>query len=189
MLKKTMVALVIAGSVGTAYAATTLEGPKVVFDATYTSISPAGTSTVRMISDGKGHMRTETSTNGQKFISIMDYPKKESVTLMEAQKMAMKMTLKASTDVHDETSAKQANAKSLGNKVVNGHPSHGWQYTTAGGTTETWTGDDIKYLVKSETKTPQGKVTMDLKSFSNKLPSGDLFSIPAGYKIMAMPGQ
>lgn len=188
MFKKTLAAIALATSVGAACAAD-IEGPKVAFDATYTTTGPTGPSTVRMISDGKGHMRTETSSNGQKFVSIMDYPKKEAITLMEAQKMAMKTTLKATNDVHDEATAKKMNAKSLGSKVVNGHPSHGWQYTSASGTVETWTGDDIKYLTRSETTTPHGKVTMDLKSYSSSAPSGDLYSIPAGYKLMSVPGQ
>lgn len=191
MIKKALVlACVAIGTVSVAFAQQAYEGPKVAFDATYTSAGPAGASTVRMISDGKGHMRTETSTNGQKMVSIMDYPGKQVVTLIEAQKMAMKSPLKTSgADVHDADTAKKMKAKSLGTKVVNGHPSHGWQYTHEGATVEVWTGDDINYMTKQETTTPQGKFTMDLKSYSATAPSPDVFKIPSGYKMMALPGQ
>jgi hypothetical protein len=194
MIKKVMVlaCVAVAGTMGAAGAADQAwEGPKVAFDATYTSTGPAGPSTVRMISDGKGHMRTESSANGQKFVSIMDYPGKQTITLMEAQKMAMKMPLKTTgQDVHDNETAKKMNAKSLGKKVVNGHPSSGWKYQVDGGATvEVWTGDDINYMTKQETITPQGKMTMDLKSWSSAAPGPDAFKIPPGYKMMAMPGQ
>jgi hypothetical protein len=190
MVKTFIACIALTASVGAAYAAAELEGPKMVFDATYTTTGPTGSSTVRMISDGKGHMRTESSAGGQKFVSIMDYPAKEAITLIEATHMAMKSKLKAAgPDVHDADTAKKAGAKPLGAKVVNGHPSHGWETTTASGKSETWTGDDIHYLVKSETTTPQGKMTMELKSFSNAAPSADAFKVPAGYKEMVIPGQ
>jgi hypothetical protein len=170
-------------------AAIAQEGPKQAFDATYVTAGPAGSSTVRMVSDGKGHMRTETITMGQKMVSILDYPGKVAITLIEAQKMAMKTPLKPGTDVHDTESAKKANAKSLGARVVNGHPSHGWEYQIpGGGISEVWTGDDINYLVKSITNTPQGKMTMELKEFKKSAPGPEAFQIPAGYKMMAMPG-
>jgi hypothetical protein len=189
MLKKLAACIAIAGSVGAVYA-DELEGPKVAFDATYTASGPNGTSTMRMISDGKGHMRTETTTAGQKFVSIMDYPAKQAITLIESTKMAMKTALKANgPEVHDPETAKKANAKPLGVKVINGHPAHGWEYTSASGKVQTWTGDDIKYLVKSETTTPQGKMTMDLQKFSSAAPTADQFTVPAGYKLMSIPGQ
>jgi hypothetical protein len=56
MIKKVMVlaCVAVAGTMGAAGAADQAwEGPKVAFDATYTSTGPAGPSTVRMISDGK----------------------------------------------------------------------------------------------------------------------------------------
>lgn len=179
----------LALALGSSATGLAMEGPKTSFDATYTTSGTAGGSTLRMVSDGKGHMRTETSTSGQKFITIMDYPAKTAVTLIEAQKMAMKSTLKDSPDVHDIESAKKMNAKSLGAKVVAGHPCHGWEYPIQGGKCQVWTGDDINYLVKSETTTAQGTTGMDLKSFTKASPGPDQFAVPAGYKMMVMPAQ
>jgi len=180
-------ALVIAvGSSATAFG---MDYAKVSFDAAYVTSGPSGGSKLRMLSDGKGHMRTETSTNGQTYVTIMDYPANQATTLMAAQKMAMKVTLKDSPEVHDAASAKKNNAKSLGSKVVNGHPCHGWEYVIPGGKSQVWIGDDINYLVKSETTTAQGKMGMDLKSFAKATPGADQFAVPASYKLMTMPAQ
>src|SRR5579883_3171687 len=74
-----------------------LDYPKQVFDAVYISQdAKSGSHTMRMISDGKGHMRMETNANGMKSASIMDYPNKVCTTLMETQKMAVKMPISAS---------------------------------------------------------------------------------------------
>lgn len=165
------------------------EGPKTSFEATYTSIGPAGPSTVRIISDGHGHTRTETTTNGSKYVSINDFNSKSCVTLIDQQKMAMKTPLKSAQDVHDAETARKCKARSIGTKVINGHPCHGWECTADGGKIEVWTGDDINYMVKSESSTAQGKVTMDLKSWSpNPTIREDHFKVPAGYRIMDVPG-
>jgi hypothetical protein len=166
-----------------------LEYPKQAYDATYASSGPMGSSTMRMSSDGKGHMRTESNAGGQKVVSISDYPNKMAYSIIESQKMVMKVPLKAGPQVHDAESAKKANAKDLGIKVVNGHPSHGWEYTTDGGKVQTWVGEDTHCLVKSETTTAQGKMTMDLKTYNGTKPADDLFKVPTtGYKTMQVPG-
>lgn len=166
-----------------------LDYPKQVFDAVYTSQDPkTGSHTMRMISDGKGHMRMETNANGMKSASIMDYPNKVCTTLMETQKMAVKMPLSTSKgQITDEASAKKENAKSLGQKTIDGHPCHGYEHSEANSTSRVWIGDDIHYMVRSEAVTPNGTMVMDLKSWSTAAPSADLFVVPAGYKEMKMP--
>ncbi len=160
--------------------------PTKTFDAVYQMSGPQGNHTMRMVSDGKGHMRSETSANGQKFITITDYPAHVAITLMEAQKMAIKTPLKSTTDepVTDEASARKHNARSLGSKVVLGHPCKGWQYTAPEGQSEVWVGDDIGYLVRSTNTSSAGTMTMDLKTFSGGAPSQDLFAVPPGYHYM-----
>lgn len=172
-------------------AAALADYPKKVFDATYDLVNPStGAATMRMASDGKGHMRTETTTKGSKFISIADYPKLESLTILEAQKMAMRSKLSNDSYQGSEPEdMKKRNAKDLGSKVVAGHPCHGWEYTTKQGatssTTETWIGNDIGCLVQSTTTLPQGKSVMTLKTYSAKAPDIIFFSMtpPAGYKV------
>ena len=49
--------------------------------------------------------------------------------------------------VADEASVKQLGGKSLGSKTINGHPCHGFEYTTGGVKTQTWIGDDCRIVV------------------------------------------
>lgn len=166
-----------------------IDYPKQVFDATYeTKDTKIGNHSMRMVCDGKGHMRVESEAGGQKTVSIMDYPNKVCTTLIEAQHMAMRMPLTApQKQITDEASAKREGAKSLGAKVVNGHPCHGYESSQSGGTSRVWIGDDTRYLVRSETITPNGTIAMDLKAWSTAQPSADMFVVPAGYKEMKLP--
>lgn len=190
---KRVLALGAAASVISALCVSTAhaqEFPKMVFDATYKAAGPAGDTAMRTISDGKGHLRQETSTHGMKIVSIVDYPAKTSYTIMEAQKLVYKTPLSTQTppDVHDDASAKKVGAKSLGAKVVAGHPCHGWEYKTSQGTSTVWRGDDTQYLVKSETVTPNGTMTMELTSWNTKAPAADAFKVPDGYTVSSLPG-
>jgi hypothetical protein len=163
--------------------------PKQVFDATYAMKGPQGTSVMRMASDGAGRMLTATKTNGAAMTSIIDYTKMTSTTLIEQGKMAMVNKLPAAQKyMGDADSIKKNGGKDLGTKVVAGHPCHGWEYTNGGAKSETWIGDDIKAMVQSTTNTPQGKTVMTLTEFKKEAPPANLFKIPPGYKMMAMPG-
>ncbi len=163
--------------------------PAEIFDATYKYINPGlGDSSMRMISDGKGHMRHEMTANGSKNVAILDYPAQTMITIMDAQHLAMKMPMKTnSTKITDEASAKRANAKSLGAKVMDGHPCHGYETKDGDTVSQVWIGDDIHYMVHSEVNTPSGKIVMALKSWSNAAPTASLFQIPTGCKVMDMP--
>ncbi|HEY9716047.1 MAG TPA: DUF4412 domain-containing protein [Trichormus sp.] len=187
MTKKALL-LALAGIATTCQAFAMSDYPK-AYDATYEMTAPgSGVTKTHQMSDGKGHMRIESEARGMKTISIYDYPNNVMYTIMEAQKMYMKMPLKQQGAITDETSAKKANAKSLGAKTIDGHPCHGWESKTGAITSDCWIGDDIHNLVLSETTAPTGKVMMALKSYSAKAPGGDLAAIPPNYKEMKMPG-
>lgn len=151
-------------------------------------------STSHQMSDGKGHVRTEVTSSGSNSVNILDSPNKVTIVLMPAQKKYMKVAYKEQAGaITDEASAKRAKAKLLGTKVISGHPCHGYEATTKSGDKDvvstTWIGDDIKNLVKSETNTPNGKVTMELKSYKPNTASAEkLLEIPAGYTELKMPG-
>jgi len=164
--------------------------PTKAYDATYEMTAAGRTTSTRMINDGHGHQRHESSTPQGKVISIIDYPNKVMWNLMEAQKMAMKLPFNPSSSgasITDAQSAKQSNAKSLGTKVIDGHPCQGWQASVQGNTSESWIGTDINNLVYSVSSGPQGQSTMKLKQFSASAPSPSLFTVPSDYKVMSMP--
>jgi hypothetical protein len=156
------------------------------YDAGYDITSPAGKSTLHQMSDGKGHMRSESTTGAMKTISIMDFPGKVAYTVMAAQKMYMKTPMTAAQETSDPTK-QPPKGKSLGAKVIDSHPCHGYESGENGAVSQVWIGDDIQNLVHSETKTAGGKTVMALKSYDAKAPAQDLLLIPAGCKEMKMP--
>lgn len=159
------------------------------FDATYDVQSAAGKSSLRMVTDGQGRVRNEMSTAAGKMISILDQPNKVMYSIMESQRMVMKMPYQETgAGITDEQSAKAMNAKSLGTKVIDGHPCHGWQTVSKGATTDSWTGDDIGCVVLSTTKGPGYDSSMKLLKYSANKPSPSDFAVPSGYKVMDMPG-
>lgn len=171
-------------AIGATPALAAMDYPKQKYDATYTMTGPQGTSEMRMASDGAGKCLTVNKMKAGAFTSIVDYNKETSTTLIEQSKMAMQSKLPASAAyVGDESSVKKAGGKSIGTKVVAGHPCHGWQYTNAGSSTEAWLGDDVKLLVQSTTKSPAGTIVMTLKSVGGA-PPANAFDIPPGYKMM-----
>ncbi len=158
--------------------------PTKAFDAKYDLTSPSGKSELRMASDGAGKFLTATSAAGASYVTLVDYKKKTSTTLIEQGKMAMQSALPpGGTFVSDENTVKKAGGKEIGTKVIKGHPCHGYKYTNPSGGSEVWIGDDVKIVVESITTSPQGKTTMSLKSVAGA-PPADAFKVPPGYKLM-----
>lgn len=160
------------------------------FDATYNMTASTGGATVRMICDGQGRQRNETATSSGKVVSIIDNNKKEMWSLIEAQRMAMRIPYNPdpATQATDTEGFKSMNAKALGTKVIDGHPCHGWQTVHQGTTVESWTGDDIGCLVYSTSKGKGYESSMKLVKFSATKPDPSMFSLPQGYKVMDVPG-
>lgn len=158
--------------------------PKKPFDASYQVSSPSGQSTLRMATDGKGHLRSESSAANYNVVTLMDYTNSTQTSLIEMNKMAMQSKIPPEgAYIVDEESAKKANGKSLGSKVVGGHPCHGWSISSPGGTSEVWVADDIGCMVLSTSNGPAGKMKTELKKFSNTAPDASAFKVPAGYKL------
>ncbi len=158
--------------------------PTNAFDAKYDLSSAAGKSELRMASNGAGKFLTATSAAGATYTTLVDYQKKTSTTLIEQGKMAMQSVLPDNGSyVSDENSVKKAGGKSIGTKVIKGHPCHGYAYTNPSGKSEVWIGDDVKVVVESTTTSPAGKTMMSLKSIAGA-PPATAFQVPAGYKLM-----
>lgn len=188
MAGRLLLATLIAAVGGSTVAANAADWPTKTFDITYTMTTPTGTSQMRMASDGKGKVLTTTEVSNMKMTSVADYPAKVAYSIMDAQKMVYKMRLpETQANISNDESAKKLGAKSLGIKVIDGHPCKGWLYSVKDNTTETWIALDLEAAMKSVTKTPQGSTTMVLKSLSTKTPDPKLFAIPPGYKVVEAP--
>ena len=188
-MPKALAALLLAGFVSSVAAYAAPSGYVRAYDAVYELSSPAGKGSMHQMSDGKGHLRTETVQGGQKIVSILDFPGKVAITLIDAQKMIMKQPMTpAQADTADLDKQKKT-SKEIGSKVIDSHPCHGYESKTGSIVSQIWIGDDIQNLVRSESSTPQGKSSMTLKSYSKNAPAADLLAVPAGYKELKMPGQ
>jgi hypothetical protein len=157
---------------------------KKAFDASYDVQSASGKTSLRMVTDGQGRSRQEMITPSGKVVSIIDAPNKMMYQVMESQRMVMKMPYQETASITDEQSARAANAKPLGVKVIDGHPCHGWQTVQRDSTTESWIGDDIGCVVVSSTKAANYTSGMKLLKYSAAKPSPSDFVIPSGYKVM-----
>lgn len=179
-------ALVVSGCAA-AYAAGTWKDR--AYDATYAYSTAQGTGDYRMASDGKGRMLVETKLPGMNSLTIVDAPGRVTymISNVNGQQTAMKMPYKEdAAPATTDAAMKQLNAKSLGLKLVDGHPSQGWSYTQSGYTTESWIGKDIDMMVRSSTSGPQMKTSMILKTFKGAGPAATAFQVPAGVKVVDM---
>jgi hypothetical protein len=186
---KLLVATLVTAAASSGLAALAVDYPTKAFDLTYAMTTPTGASQMRMASDGKGKVLTQQTVANMKITSVADYPGKVMYSIMDAQKTVYKMRMPAQQgNIMTDEAAKKLQAKSLGNKVIDGHPCKGWLYSSTNNTsTETWLATDLEAAVKSITKTPQGTTTMTLKSVSMKTPDASVFAIPAGYKVVQSP--
>ena len=183
-----VLAAAIAGSIIAAYAASPSSYPTKAFDATYERSNSAGVSQYRMCTDGKGHMRTETELPGQsrKEVVIFDYPRSQMLMLLDQQKLVMKMPLTGDANLPaDEVKIKALGGVSLGTKVIDGHPCHGWKYASAGKSVQTWTADDLGCMIASATYTSGDREVLHLLTFTPSAPPPDTFKTPADYKEVA----
>jgi len=186
-MKRFLALALVVGSGASAYAAGTWKDR--AYDATYTYSSAQGTGDYRMASDGKGRMLVETKLPAMNSLTIVDAPSRVTymISNVNGQKTAMKMPYKEeAAPANTDEAMKKLNAKSLGVKVVDGHPSQGWSYTQSGITTESWIGKDIDFMVRSTTTGPQMKTSMVMKSFKGTGPAATAFQVPAGVKLVDM---
>ena len=158
---------------------------KRVFDATNEIVDSKNTTfTTRLVSDGKGHVLSQSKSALGDTSTILDYPSKTMSTVIEAGKMVVKAPLRDVMPKDADPAAKK-DVKSLGEKTINGHPCKGESYSIGKTKMEVWTGTDIDYPVKTIVDTTESKVTTELKNFSTKTPSEKLFEVPKeGYRLI-----
>ncbi|HEY9789281.1 MAG TPA: hypothetical protein V6D22_02700 [Candidatus Obscuribacterales bacterium] len=170
---------------GAALAQGANEGPRYAFDAYY--LETPSNANIHMLSDGQGKLRTEVEKGGQKSVTVSDFANQVGYQIVDPQRMVLRYRLRpgAGHDVHDDASARRLGAKGTGVQIMHNHACHVWEYAGATGKTTTWVADDVDYLVRSQTTTPNGQsYGLDLKMITRTNPSPSLFAVPAGYKIV-----
>jgi hypothetical protein len=146
-----------------------------------TNMEGLGTQKIHYLSDGKGHVRTETTdVLGQTSLVLMDYPQHTLTTTLDinGQKRFMKTAL---PDYTGPAPFKQ-DAKDLGAKVIDGHSCHGYEKTYPNGqTSDIWVEDKTDCTILTESVGVQPKSTTRLKSYADKAPVFSM-DLPTDYK-------
>ncbi len=186
ILTATLVALTMAPQV---FAAGTWQTR--TYDATFNMSTPSTKGSFRIAADGRGHSIVDSKVTQGHSLMIVDAPNKTTLMVTEAQgrKMAMKMPYKdASKYATTSDDVRRRNGTPLGTKVIAGHPCHGYKYMDREtGSTETWIGDDIDFMVETTTNSPgEGPTKLTLQTFSVSAPPSSTFTLPAGVQVMDM---
>jgi hypothetical protein len=174
-----------------AYAAN--DFPTAVYDTTLITAAPHfDESNLRIVSDGKGHIRGEWQYGEEvkSTITIIDYVKKQTFVLNQSKRTAMEIPFYPNSLIIDETDLQTINAKSLGAKEYCGDHCHIYETRDKYGVYKAWLGNDSHHIVYIEHLFPNGGGAqlegMRLGSWSSVTPSPNLFKIPVGYKRLYM---
>jgi hypothetical protein len=179
-MRKVGVSLVVAAiaSAGSAWAA---DYPKPYESKYEMTMAGAGTQQIHYMSDGKGHVRTETTNDkGETTFVLMDYPQHTLTTAMNmsGQNRYMKSPL---PDYQEGEPIKQ-DAKDLGTKVIDNHQCHGYEKTYKNGqASQIWIEDKTDHTIMTETVGPEQKTISTLKLWVDKAPTFTM-DLPSDYK-------
>jgi hypothetical protein len=158
------------------------------FDVQYTVIAPRALPIIcRFVSDGIGHVRTETA--GIPIINIIDYTSRTWTWMDVNKKLANRSKwtspeiVMRAVPVLDAQGAKRINAQLVGQQVVAGHPCKGYVYTTPGARNEVWIADDIGIVVKATSRTPKGEILTTMRGYNGSVKPEE-FLVPSIYKVV-----
>lgn len=152
------------------------------FDATYSIADNHGNNaTTHKLSDGAGRTRTETSINGGKTVSIVDYPSMTVWTILESEKIITKGPYKGDAEAEGA-----ALMETLPDATICGRPCTGKLESVKGGLKKTYTDKGIKIMVQTTFTGGGLSRTTTLTSLSTATPAAENFVVPTtGYTMMA----
>lgn len=181
-LKITALVLTLASCSGIALAETNPYAKP--YDATYDHFSDAGTSSMRLTSDGQGRLRAEATNQGRSVVSITDWNSKSTYTIDDANRLVSKMP---ATNAPGTPPVDESKRTSLGDRVVDGRNCEGWQYIADGQhISQSWNDKELGCVVLM---TLDGKPRMRLKTCSPTTLPAQYFTPPAGYRVADMTEQ
>lgn len=180
-MKKVVVSLVVAtmAAVNTAWAA---NYPK-PYESTYeTNIEGVGSQKIHYLSDGKGHMRTETTDQaGHVSYVLMDYPQHTLITSTEIN--GQNRFMKSPLPDYEEGESYKKDAKELGAKVIDDHQCHGYEKTYPNGqVSRLWIEDKTDRTIVTEGLGPGPKMVTTMKSYVDTAPTFSM-DLPSDYKL------
>jgi hypothetical protein len=181
-----LVILCLALMVATSAARADLPYPHGAFTATFdTDSTAAGIGAARHISDGQGRLRIEISRSGNSQIGIVDYVKGVTTEIVPSKQIAVTTPVVPHQSMSEESV--KHDGTPIGEKVVYGHPCHGYQRRQGQFTSDIWIGDDTHYMVRADTYFQQDRSIFSLRDWSDEPPSPELFQIPQNYRVINLP--
>jgi len=143
----------------------------------------------------KGHkFRQEMKAMGQNQIMIFDSDKKTGWMVMPDARMFMPMPqfgMGNTAQADPKELEKKATKKYLGKEKINGYKCKKYRfvYKDSSGTKMTqWISTKLDYPIKMIIESPQGGMVRELKNIKETKLSNSLFTLPAGYQKMNIPG-
>ncbi|MDZ4835098.1 MAG: hypothetical protein SGJ27_15085 [Candidatus Melainabacteria bacterium] len=147
------------------------------YDATYDHFTSAGTSTMRLTSDGQGHLRSEATHSGRSIVAITDWNSKTNYGIDDTSRLVSKMPM---TNAPGTPPVDESKRTSLGDRMIDGRNCEGWQYANNGHVSQCWSDKDLGCAVLM---TLDGKPQLRLKTCSPTTLPAQYFAPPPGYRI------
>lgn len=138
--------------------------------------------------------RNEMQSGPEKTVNITDSEAKKVWVLIPDQKMYMEMQPTpemAAVNQKKEELDQSADMKLLGTEKVEGYECEKILYTfkdKSMGVMTQWVARELNYPIRILYEGQQGKMTVDYKNIKKGGVSDSMFSVPADYQKMSMPG-
>ena len=157
------------------------------YDAVLT-IPDEGTFTTRTWLKGK-KMKTETTSEGETVINIIDLDAQTSITYMPEQGLAIEFDFADAPEPATETTEdiEQYDPTIIGIEVIDGHECTVIEYTVEGSSIKMWIEKAHGFPIRIETTTSEGTMIMEYKNIDFSAISDNEFELPEGVEIMELP--
>jgi len=141
-----------------------------------------------------GKIRMETSMGGQDQVMITDLAAGKAYMLQPSAKLCMEMALdprRAGPEALKDGASDLGQWRTVGRETVDGFECEKRVFdykNPSGGEMTAWFADKLGHPIKSVVKEGGRTMTMEYKNIKTGAQSAELFSVPAGYQRMSMPG-
>ncbi len=170
----------------TAFAAEWLR-PDVAYSATRTMQAGGHTITGPVHYDS-GKERFEMTLEGQQQVMIRRERKRLLYMIMPQMGMGMEMKLGGPKAMPGARDYAELQPEEIGRETIAGEATTKYRLAAEGGEVFIWATDDGIPL-RMEGEGPEGSFSMELSDLERGPQPAELFEVPAGIQIMAMPGQ
>jgi outer membrane lipoprotein-sorting protein len=162
------------------------------YDMVVTAPGQEAASTTKMWFKGQ-KTRMEMTSGGKNMVYLIDTGEQQAYMYFPSDNTAMKMDLSAAQEAAGESPTEQSesltdyNPLIVGSEVLDGKDCLVVKYTAGTEEVKMWIWKDYGLTIKTESKTPEGTSTTELKNIEFGDIADSMFELPAGVQIMEMP--